>query len=103
MKEKFDKQSIKERVRRARRGLNIFYFGKGKGKTTAAIGVAARAAGAGMDVFILQFVKARKPKDGKKLQSGEWPVSSEILYFEAAAKALAAKKTPGIGKISSGQ
>jgi cob(I)alamin adenosyltransferase len=72
----------KNLMRHARKGLNIFYYGKGKGKTTAVIGLAVRALGAGMDVFILQFVKAKRPKDGAKLQSGEWPVSSEIDFFE---------------------
>jgi cob(I)alamin adenosyltransferase len=39
------------------RGYVHVYTGNGKGKTTAAIGLAIRAAGAGMRVYIAQFVK----------------------------------------------
>ncbi len=41
-------------------GMLQVYTGNGKGKTTAAIGLAVRAAGAGMNVFIGQFVKGMK-------------------------------------------
>jgi len=63
------------------RGLVIAYIGAGKGKTTAAMGLAVRASGSGMKVYILQFVKAAKTSQGKK-EEGEWPVSSEIDFFD---------------------
>ncbi len=42
------------------KGMVEVYTGDGKGKTTAAIGLAIRAAGAGLRIFIGQFVKSMK-------------------------------------------
>ena len=42
------------------KGYVHVYTGNGKGKTTAAIGLAIRAAGAGMRVYIAQFVKGMR-------------------------------------------
>jgi cob(I)alamin adenosyltransferase len=39
------------------RGLLVVFTGDGKGKTTAALGMALRAAGHGLKVLILQFIK----------------------------------------------
>jgi len=43
-----------------KRGLIHIYTGDGKGKTTAAMGLALRASGYGLNILILQFLKARK-------------------------------------------
>ncbi len=44
-------------TKKKKRGYTQVYTGNGKGKTTAAIGLAIRAAGAGLKVFIAQFIK----------------------------------------------
>lgn len=78
------------------KGLVICYIGAGKGKTTAAMGIAIRAAGAGMNVFILQFVKAAAQSAEQK-KEGEWPVSCEIDFLNSLS-------TRGnIGKIENEQ
>ena len=41
-------------------GYIQIYTGDGKGKTTAALGLALRAVGAGLKVYILQFLKASR-------------------------------------------
>ena len=41
-----------------KRGYVQVYTGNGKGKTTAAIGLAVRAVGAGLKVYIAQFMKS---------------------------------------------
>lgn len=43
-----------------RKGLICIYTGNGKGKTTSAIGAAIRAAGHGLKVLILLFMKGQK-------------------------------------------
>ena len=48
-------------------GMVHVYTGNGKGKTTSAIGLAVRAAGAGLKVYIGQFVKGRKYSELKSL------------------------------------
>jgi cob(I)alamin adenosyltransferase len=75
------------------KGLVICYIGAGKGKTTAAMGMAIRAAGAGMDVFILQFVKAKAASDEQK-KDGEWPVSCEIDFLNEVSKHLKHRRHP---------
>lgn len=93
------------------KGLVICYLGAGKGKTTAAMGMAARASGAGMNVFILQFVKAKASSDNQK-KDGEWPVSCEIDFFNffselhhpsLALPLMGRESAKGIGRIDNEQ
>jgi len=49
----------RRREARLKKGYVQVYTGEGKGKTTAALGLAVRAAGAGLRVFIGQFMKGR--------------------------------------------
>jgi len=42
------------------KGYIHIYTGDGKGKTTAALGLAIRAAGAGLHVFLAQFIKGKQ-------------------------------------------
>jgi cob(I)alamin adenosyltransferase len=50
------------------KGYVQIYSGDGKGKTTAAMGLALRAAGAGLKVFIAQFIKSGKYSEIKALE-----------------------------------
>ncbi|GBE31159.1 MAG TPA: cob(I)yrinic acid a,c-diamide adenosyltransferase [Nitrospirae bacterium] len=51
-----------------RKGYIQVYTGNGKGKTTAALGLAVRAAGAGLSVFIAQFIKRRQCSEHTALE-----------------------------------
>jgi cob(I)alamin adenosyltransferase len=50
-----------------RKGYIQVYTGNSKGKTTAALGLALRVAGAGLKVFIAQFIKKRQCSEHKAL------------------------------------
>jgi cob(I)alamin adenosyltransferase len=51
-----------------RRGYIQVYTGCGKGKTTAALGLALRAAGAGLKIFIAQFIKKKRCSEHAMLE-----------------------------------
>lgn len=48
------------------------YTGNGKGKTTAALGLALRASGAGLKVYIGQFIKGKTYSELKSLKTIPW-------------------------------
>ena len=64
------------------------YTGNGKGKTTAALGAALRAAGAGLKVYIGQFVKGRYYNELKALKK------IKNIKVEQFGRGCFIKKTP---------
>ena len=55
-------------MKRLKKGLTQIYTGNGKGKTTAAVGLALRAGGAGLRVYICQFIKGKSYSEIKILK-----------------------------------
>ncbi|MGM0568439.1 MAG: cob(I)yrinic acid a,c-diamide adenosyltransferase [Elusimicrobiota bacterium] len=62
---KTKKQNIEKKT-----GLIQSYTGKGRGKTSAAAGLALRAKAAGLNVFIMRFLKNKLPEDQLLQQIG---------------------------------
>ena len=52
-----------------RQGLVHIYCGDGKGKTSAAVGLAVRAAGRGMKVLVVRFLKTENSVEVEVLRS----------------------------------
>lgn len=66
-----------------RKGLVTVFTGDGKGKTTAAIGTAVRAAGYGLRVFIIFFLKGKMFSQGEVTALSRFP-NIETIGFGAS-------------------
>jgi len=64
------------------KGYVHIYTGDGKGKTTAALGLALRAAGAGLKVLIIQFMKGQEYSETKALKR----FSPEIGFIQTGRR-----------------
>lgn len=65
-----------------KKGYVQVYTGNGKGKTTASIGQALRAAGAGLKVYIGQYVKTMKYSEVKLIEERIPEIEVEQLGFD---------------------
>jgi cob(I)alamin adenosyltransferase len=73
-----------------KKGYIQVYTGNGKGKTTAALGLALRAAGAGLRVFIAQFIKKRRCSEHSIIRER----FSDLITVKQFGKGLILKRTP---------
>ena len=108
-----EKPKYTSEQRAKKKGLIIIHTGDGKGKTTAALGIAFRAAGNGMKVAVIQFIKGNwkygELESAKQLktpieidQMGEgftWDTKNRARDIEMVQKAWALCKE----KMMSGQ
>ena len=82
------------------------YTGDGKGKTTAALGLAVRAAGAGLKVYMAQFIKQGPYSEIKGLQALSSCISVEqfgcggFIKGQPSAQDVAAARK-GLEKVTS--
>lgn len=62
-----------------RRGVVVVLTGEGKGKSSSAFGMVLRAAGWGMRVCVLQFIKSPKRRTGEQLAAARLGVAWQAL------------------------
>ncbi len=79
------------------KGYVQVYTGDGKGKTTAALGLSIRAAGAGLRVYICQFMKAGEFSEIKALKN-----FSDLITVEQFGTGSFIKGKPSPEEIEAG-
>ena len=80
------------------KGYTQVYTGNGKGKTTAALGLAIRAAGAGLKVYIAQFIKMGEYSEIKALERFK-----DLITVEQFGKGRFIKGIPSDSDIKAAQ
>ncbi len=80
------------------KGYVQVYTGDGKGKTTAALGLSLRAAGAGLRVFICQFMKSGDYSEIRALKK-----FSDLITVEQFGTGKFIKGKPAPDEIAAGQ
>ncbi len=80
------------------KGYVQVYTGNGKGKTTAAIGLSIRAAGAGLSVYIAQFIKMGEYSEIKALKRFSDRITIEQYGFGRFVNRKPSKKDIQVGR-----
>ncbi|MBI4687299.1 MAG: cob(I)yrinic acid a,c-diamide adenosyltransferase [Nitrospirae bacterium] len=81
-----------------KKGYIQVYTGNSKGKTTAALGLALRAAGAGLKVFIAQFIKKRRCSEHKALER-----FNDLITIKQYGTGFIRGQEPAIDEIKAAQ
>lgn len=81
-----------------RKGYIQVYTGNGKGKTTTSLGLALRAAGAGLKVFIAQFIKGRACSEHNALER-----LKDLITIKQYGKGFILKRAPNESDIKAAQ
>lgn len=81
-----------------RKGYIQVYTGSGKGKTTAALGLALRAVGAGLRVYIAQFIKVRRCSEHLFLER-----FNDQITIRQFGRGFFLKRKPNKGDIQAAQ
>jgi len=84
-----------KQLHKARQGVFIVITGNGKGKTTSAFGQALRAAGHGLRVAIIQFMKGRVNGEAMAVQK----YIPEIRLFQYGQDSMVIKDNPAAKDI----
>ncbi len=72
-----------------KRGYIHIYTGNGKGKTTAALGLGLRATGAGLKVYMIQFMKSGEYSELKAIKQ-----IKNFTMIQFGRKSFVSKKNP---------
>ena len=76
------------------KGYVHVYTGEGKGKTAAAVGLALRAAGAGLKIYIAQFLKEKDNDEIKALK-----IFSDLITVEQFGHGVFGRRQPASEEI----
>lgn len=90
--------------RERRRGITLVHTGEGKGKSSSAFGVVFRAAGWGMKVCVIQYIKGKwktgEQRAAAKFDNVEWHIMGDGFTWDTKNPAQDIATSRGIWEFS---